>query len=140
MRLLARTVCGRGLFVATDNSLPRPAWGLFMFADEPRLWLWTIHIVWRCRASVATGARTKVLEKSRGNACLVLNMMRNTLPPILAQLVSPLLQLIGDCFNAGSMFNCSHFNLPGVVSTVWSFRQLHHGISGVGIDTFAKFF
>ena len=122
MRLLARTVCGHGLFVATDNSLPRPAWGLFKFADEPRLWLWTIHIVWLCRASVATSARTKVLEKSRGNACLVLNMMRNTLPPILAQLVSPLLQLIGDGFNAGGLFNRSHFNLPGVVSTVCSFR------------------
>ena len=122
MRLLAGTVCGRGLFVATDNSLPRPGWGLFKFADEPRLWQWTIHIVWLCRASVAISARTKVLEKSRGNACLVLNMMRNTLPPILAQLVSPLLQLCGDGFNAGGLFNRAHFNLPGVVSTVCSFR------------------
>src|ERR1035441_7081479 len=98
MRLLARTVCGHGLFVATDNSLPRPGWGLFKFADEPRLWLWTIHIVWLFRASAATSARTKVLEKSRGNACLVSNMMRNTLPPLLQQFVSPGFQLRGDGF------------------------------------------
>ena len=59
-------------------------------------------------------------------------MMRNTLPPILAQLVSPLLQLIGDGFNAGGLFNRSHFNVPGVVSTVWQFpiiasRNLRRG-------------
>ena len=55
------------------------------------------------------------LPPGRSKACPVLNIMRNTLPPLLAQLVAPLLQLCGDGFNAGGLFNRSHFNVPGVV-------------------------
>jgi len=66
-------------------------------------------------------------------------MMTNTLFPLLQQLVAPLLQLRGDGFNAGGLFNRADFDASGVVSTEWRFRQLHHGMFGVGIETLAKF-
>ena len=81
----------------------------------------------------------QVLRSRRGKACPVLNMMRNTLPLLLQQLVAPVLQLRGDGFDAAGLFNRPHFDAPGVVSTEWRFRQLHHGMFGVGIETFAKF-
>ena len=65
-------------------------------------------------------------------------MMRNTLPLLLQQLVAPVLQLRGDGFDAAGLFNRPHFDAPGVVSTEWRFRQLHHGMFGVGVETFAK--
>ena len=66
-------------------------------------------------------------------------MMTNTLFPLFQQLVSPILELRGDGLDAGDLFNRAHFNAPGVVSTEWRFRQLHHGMFGVGIETFAEF-
>lgn len=30
-------------------------------------------------------------------------------------------------------------NTPGVVNTEWQFRQLHHGMFGVGIERFTEF-
>ena len=66
-------------------------------------------------------------------------MMRNTLFPLLQQLVAPVLQLRGDGFDAGGLFNRAHFDASGVVSTERRFRQLHHGMFGVGIETFTEF-
>ena len=65
-------------------------------------------------------------------------MMTNTLFPLLQQLVAPVLQLRGDGFNAGGLFNRAHFDAPGVVSIQWRFGQLHHGMFDVGIETFTE--
>ena len=66
-------------------------------------------------------------------------MMRNTLPPLLQQFVAPVLQLRGDGLDAGGLFNRVDFDTPGVMRAEWGFRQLHHGMFGVGIETLAKF-
>lgn len=66
-------------------------------------------------------------------------MMRNTLPPLLHQFVAPVLQLRGYGFDAGGLFNRPDFNSPGVVCAKWRFRQLHHGMFGMGIKSFAEF-
>lgn len=58
--------------------------------------------------------------------------------PLLQQFVTPMLQLRGDCLDAGGLFNCAHFDASGVVSTEWRFRELHHGMFGVRIETFAE--
>ena len=60
------------------------------------------------------------------------------MPLLLQQLVAPALQLRGDGFDAAGLFNCTHFDAPGVVSTKWRFRQLNHGMFGVGVESFAK--
>ncbi len=44
------------------------------------------------------------------NACPVLNMVRNTLPPLLLELVSPTLQLRHDSLDASDMFDGLRFN------------------------------
>lgn len=66
-------------------------------------------------------------------------MMTNTLPPLLQQLVAPVLQLRGDGLDARGLFNRPHFDASGVVSTEWRFRELHHGMFGVGIEPFTEF-
>lgn len=81
----------------------------------------------------------RILVATRGKACPVLNVMRNTLPPLLQQLVPPVLQLRSDCFNAGGLLDGADFDAPGVVSARWRFRQLHHGMFRVRIETFTKF-
>ncbi len=65
-------------------------------------------------------------------------MMRNTLPFLLQQLVAPVLQLRGDGLDAGGLFNRPHFDARGVVSAKLRFRRLHHGMSGMDVETFAK--
>jgi len=47
-------------------------------------------------------------------------------------------KLTGDDFNAAGLFNGVHSDAPGVASTEWRFRQLHHGMFGVGIETFTE--
>ncbi len=61
------------------------------------------------------------------------------MPPLLQQFVAPVLQLRGDGLDAGGLLNRPHFDAPGVVSTEWRFRQLHHGMFSVRIETLAKF-
>ena len=47
----------------------------------------------------------QVLRWRRGRACPVLNMMTNTLPPLLQQRVAPVLQLRGDGLDARGLLN-----------------------------------
>ena len=65
--------------------------------------------------------------------------MTDTLPPLLQHLIAPVLQLRGDCLDARDLFRRSHFDASGVVSTEWRFRELHHGMFGVGVESFAEF-
>ena len=52
----------------------------------------------------------KNLPPGRSKACPVLNMMRNTLPPLLQQFITPGFQLRGDSFDACGLFNRPGFN------------------------------
>jgi hypothetical protein len=66
-----------------------------------------------CSPRLPRGRRN--LAPARGKACPVLNMMRNTLPPLIQQFVAPVLQLCGNGLDAGGLFNRPHFDAPGVV-------------------------
>ena len=65
--------------------------------------------------------------------------MRNTLPPLLQQLVAPVLQLRGEGLNAAYLFDFQHFDSCGAMVTEVCVRQLNHQIGGVVIDVLAKF-
>ena len=67
-------------------------------------------------------------------------MMRNTLPPLLLQLVAPVLQLRGESLNAAYLFDFQHFDSCGAVVAKVCVWQLNHQIGGVVVDVFAKFF
>lgn len=56
----------------------------------------------------------QVLRWRRGKACPVLNMMRNTLPPLLQQLVPPRFQLRGNGLNPGGLFDGVGFDASGL--------------------------
>src|SRR5579883_2590741 len=70
-----------------------------------------------CSPRLLRGRRS--LAPARGKACPVLNMMRNTLPPLLQQFVAPVLQLCGNGLDAGGLFYRPHFDASRVVSTEW---------------------
>ena len=79
------------------------------------------------------------LDLSRGSACPVLSGLRNILPPLLNEFVAPVLELLGDDFDAAGIFNGVHFDSSGVVITRTGFRQLQDGVDGRRIDAFTKF-
>lgn len=58
----------------------------------------------------------RILVATRGKACPVLNVMGNTLPPLVQHLITPAFQLRGDGFNAAGLFNRADFDAPGVMS------------------------
>ena len=104
-RLMAWTGRDCGLFADTDQPQLRPVLCQSMFADLLLSWLRAIHIPWLFCGWSATALRTWNPSARRGNACLVLNMMRNTLPPLLQQLIAPVLQLLGDGLNAADLLD-----------------------------------
>ena len=57
----------------------------------------------------------RILVTTRGKACPVLNVMGNTLPPLLIEFRAPLLQLRDDTFNAVGLFNRAHADLRGLM-------------------------
>jgi hypothetical protein len=103
-----RAVCGRVLFAAKSSSRICRARG-----NEPL----TSRGCSACPPRLSRGRRS--LAPARGKACPVLNMMRNTLPPLLQQFVPPVLQLRGNGLDAGCLFNRSYFDAPGVVCAKW---------------------
>ena len=94
-------------------------------------------------ASISPASRSfrglKNLPPGRSKACPVLNMMRNTLPPLLQYFVSPLFQLRGDSLNPGGLFDGSDFDVAGVTIAKLRIRELYHGMCGVFIKPFAEF-
>ena len=67
-------------------------------------------------------------------------MMRNTLPPILGQLVSPALQLSREGLNTADLLNFEHFDSCGAVVAEMCVWQLNDQVGGVVVDVFTEFF
>lgn len=67
-------------------------------------------------------------------------MMRNTLPPLLQQFVTPKFQLRGDGLDARGLFDGPHFGSCGGFLTQSHVRQLGDRTSGGFIDSFAEHF
>ncbi len=65
-------------------------------------------------------------------------MMSNTLPPLLEQIVAPLLQLLRDGLNSSDLFDAHHFGACCDMLAESSFRQINDDIRGVVVDVFAK--
>ena len=65
--------------------------------------------------------------------------MRNTLPPILEQLVSPVLQLRGEGLNANDLLGFQHFDSCGAVVAEMCVWQLNDHVGGVVVDVFTEF-
>jgi len=103
-----RTVCVRVLFPAESRSRICRARGHELLTSRGYS---------ACPPRLSRGRRS--LAPARGKACPVLNMMRNTLPPLLQQFVAPVLQLCGNGLNAGGLFNRPHLDASGVMSAEW---------------------
>jgi len=120
--------CGRGLNADTDSSWTRKVSvrGLSQAESGSRICRVRGHEPHTSRGQSALSPRLlrgrRNLVSTRGRACPVLNMMRNTLPSLLQHLIAPVLQMRGDCLDTGGLFNRSHFDAPGVVSTEWRIR------------------
>ena len=65
-------------------------------------------------------------------------MMSNTLPPLLQQIVAPLLQLRCHGLNSSNLFDAHHLGACGNVIAEPGFRQVNDDIGGVVIDVFAE--
>ena len=90
---------------------------------------WACLCSWNCRvcgheSSILCGcsalsSRTirglENLPPGRSKACPVLNMMRNTLPPLLHQFFAPLFQLRCNRLNSAGLFDGVDFDAPGLV-------------------------
>src|SRR2546426_1607098 len=125
MRSRMRTVCdrdrGRGLSADMDSSRTgtNRVRGLFPTGMS----LWTCqgsgHGTLISRGCSACSPRTirghRILVTSRGSACPMLNMLRNTLPPFLLQLVSPAFQLRHDGFDLGRLLDRVHCDTCGML-------------------------
>ncbi len=81
----------------------------------------------------------RILVTTRGKACPVLNVMGNTLPPLLVEFRAPLLQLRDDTFNARGLLNCTYADLRGLMCGNGGFRKMHRGVFGVRVEPFSKF-
>ncbi len=66
--------------------------------------------------------------------------MRNILPPLLQQFVSPLFQLRGDSPNLGDLFDCSDFDSSGGMIAKLCVRELYQGMCGAFIQPFSELF
>ena len=108
--------CGHGQDTVTDWTRPRAWHGCGLVSDWTRSRTGHGHgqQAGRWRGHSATKPRPlrglKNLPPGRSKACPVLNMMRNTLPPLFQQFITPGFQLRGDSFDACSLFNRPGFN------------------------------
>ena len=108
--------CGHGQNTVADWTRPRSWRGCGLVSDWTRSRTGHGHgqQAGRWRGHSASEPRPlrglKNLPPGRSKACPVLNMMRNTLPPLLQQFITPGFQLRGDSFDACSLFNRPGFN------------------------------
>ena len=63
--------------------------------------------------------------------------MSNTLPPLLQQIVAPLLQLRGHGLNSGEVFEVHNLGPRCNMIAESGFRQFNDEVCGVVIDVFA---
>lgn len=65
-------------------------------------------------------------------------MVGYTLPLLLLQLISPILKLPRDSFDAADLLNAPSFDVPGVAVVALRFRQFHDSVGSVVVDAFTK--
>jgi hypothetical protein len=103
--------CGRGLSADMDCSRTRIGRVTVLFSDCS--WSRICRVRDHKRSISRGGFRysprpirgRRILVKTRGKACPVLNMLRNTLSPFLLQLVSPTFQLGHDGLDASNLLD-----------------------------------
>jgi len=138
--------CGHGQNTVTDWTRKRLWRGCGLVSDWPRSRTGQGHgrLAGKWRGHPASQSRPlrgrKILRWRRSKACPVLKMMRNTLPPLLQQFVTPGLQLRGDRFDACGLFNRPGFNAARLLFVKLGVGRLDHRVDGVVIDVFAIFF
>jgi len=124
MRTVSCRICGRGWNTDVDCSRTRIIRVHVLHWICPCLWnnRVCVHeslILRDCSAFSPRPVRgRKNLPPGRSKACPVLNMMRNTLPPLLHQLVTPLFQLRGHGLNSAGLFDGVDLNAPGLVIVI----------------------
>jgi hypothetical protein len=150
MRSRLRTVCDRacdrGLNADMDCSRTWIVCGCILCGDCS--WSWTCRVRgeersisrgrFRYSPRLIRGHRN--LVKTRGRACPVLNMMRNTLPPLPLQLVSPALQLRYDSLHASDLLDDLRFDARGIIFAQSRVRQLHRRVRSVVIYALLELF
>lgn len=82
----------------------------------------------------------RILVATRGKACPVLIMMRNTLPPLLAEFVTPLFQLCCHGLNSGDLLDAHHLGPRCYMIAQSRFGQFNDEVCGVVVDVFAILF
>ena len=65
-------------------------------------------------------------------------MMRDRLPPLLQQIVAPLLQLRGHGMNSGDLIDTHDFGPCGDMVAEAGFRQVNDDVRGVVIYVFTE--
>ena len=135
--LRTRRVCGRGEFADTVSLRTRRVCGRGEFADADSAW--PRQLGWSLRGHRAPFLRLvrgrQNLPAGRGNACLLLNTMSDTVPPLLLQFVPPPFQLGDHGGNAAGLLHRLRLNPGGVLIAVTRFRQTHDTFCGVVFDT-----
>src|SRR6266480_5624834 len=142
MRTVCDRACGRGLSADMDSSRTRTnrVRGLF----PTGLSLWTCQgcghgtlISRGCSAFPPRPIRgQKILVTSRGSAYIKLNTLRNTLPVMLPQFVSPAFQLGHDGLDASNLFDGLGFDARGIIVSVPRVGQLYHDVRCMIINPF----
>ena len=144
MRKVCDRACARGLSADMDSSRTRINRVRGLFPTGLRSWT--------CQGSghgteISRGRSACLprlirgrgsLVRSRGNTCPVLKMVRNTLPPLLLQLVSPAFQLRHYGLEASNLLNGLPFDPRGMVVTQSRVRQLHQGVGSVLIKALSE--
>src|SRR6266702_5496840 len=140
MRTVCDRACGRGLSADMDCSRTRINRVRGLFPTGLRSWTCqgSGHGTEISRGRSACLPRLirgrRSLVRSRGNAYIILNMVRNTVPPRLLQLVTPAFQLGHYGLEASDLFDGLPFDPNGIVVTQSRGRQLHQGVGTVVIN------
>lgn len=145
-RTIPCRVCGRGQNAIADWSRTWTARGCALCMVEPS------SRTGCCRGRKSMMLRgwsvltprlirgRRILVATRGKACPVLNVMRNTLPPLLVEFVTPFLQLRSHGLNPGDLFDAHHLSSRSYMSAESGFRQFDDEVRGVVIDVLTKTF
>src|SRR5437660_666740 len=121
MRTVCDRACGRGLNADMDSSRTR--------TNRVRGLLPTGLSSWTCQGCghgtlISRGRSAclprpirghRILVQSRGLAYIELSTLRNTLPVLLPQLVSPAFQLRHDGFDLGRLLDSARFDTCGML-------------------------
>lgn len=121
-----------GLNVAVACLRTRILFARALLRISPRSSNWRVcgHRLMILRARPARTTRPirghKNVPNGRGRACLVLNMMRNTLSRLPNQFAAPTFQLRRDDLNLPSSLNCPRFDTCGILIADLCFGELQN--------------